>query len=156
MQDILRRIGWGETIEHYETVRLRKDGSPVEVSLSISPIKTPSGAIIGVSKIARDITESKRDRAGAAPADRGASPHLRDFAGSDPGDGSQGSSGSDEPELPKPYWAIAPEEMIGRSASDFIHPDDLEISPQGNARGAARTARADFRYALHPQGRARS
>ena len=60
MHDILRRIGRGETIEQYETVRLRKDGSLVEVSLSISPIKTPSGAIIGASKIARDITEAKR------------------------------------------------------------------------------------------------
>jgi PAS domain S-box-containing protein len=40
VHDILRRIGWGETIELYETERLRKDGSRVEVSLSISPIKT--------------------------------------------------------------------------------------------------------------------
>ena len=39
---------------------MRKDGSPVEVSLSVSPIKTPSGAIIGASKTARDITESRR------------------------------------------------------------------------------------------------
>ena len=64
--DVLRRIGWGETIEQNETVRIRKDGSPVEVSLSISPIKTPSGAIIGISKTARDITERNRTRAGAA------------------------------------------------------------------------------------------
>ncbi len=60
VQDSLRRIGWGESIEHNETTRLRKDGSPIEVSLSISPIKAPSGATIGISKVVRDITERNR------------------------------------------------------------------------------------------------
>ena len=60
VQDTLRRIGWGESIEHNETTRLRKDGSPIEVSLSISPIKAPSGATIGISKVVRDITERNR------------------------------------------------------------------------------------------------
>ena len=60
VQDSLRRIGWGESIEHNETTRLRKDGSPIEVSLSISPIKSPSGATIGISKVVRDITERNR------------------------------------------------------------------------------------------------
>ena len=62
VHDILRRIAWGETIEHYETLRVRKDGSLVEVSLSVSPIKNPAGTIIGASKTARDITETKRTR----------------------------------------------------------------------------------------------
>ena len=62
IQDALRRIGWGESIEHNETVRLRKDGSPIEVSLSISPIKSPSGATIGISKVARDITDANKTR----------------------------------------------------------------------------------------------
>ena len=60
VHDILRRVSWGETIEQYETERVRKNGSSVEVSLSISPIKTPAGAIIGASKTARDITENRR------------------------------------------------------------------------------------------------
>jgi PAS domain S-box-containing protein len=60
VQDSLRRIGWGESIEHNETTRLRKDGSPIEVSLSISPIKTPSGATIGISKVVRDVRERNR------------------------------------------------------------------------------------------------
>jgi PAS domain S-box-containing protein len=59
-RDILRRIGRGEKITHHETLRVAKDGRTIEVSLSISPIRTPSGAIIGASKIARDISESKR------------------------------------------------------------------------------------------------
>src|SRR5450756_311373 len=58
--DILSRISRGERIEHLETLRHRKDGNPVEVSLSISPIKSPSGEIVGASKTARDITERKR------------------------------------------------------------------------------------------------
>ena len=49
--------------DHYETVRMRKDGSPVDISLTISPIKNVEGKIIGASKIARDITERKRNEA---------------------------------------------------------------------------------------------
>jgi PAS domain S-box-containing protein len=62
MYDILRRIGGGEKIEHHETLRICKDGRTVEVSLGISPIRGPCGAIIGASKTARDITDSKRAR----------------------------------------------------------------------------------------------
>jgi PAS domain S-box-containing protein len=57
---ILARIRRGERIEHFETMRVRKDGSTVTVSLSISPVTDETGAIIGASKIARDITEQKR------------------------------------------------------------------------------------------------
>lgn len=58
--DILKRIRAGERVEHYETIRQRKDGSLVEVSLTVSPVKTPAGEIVGASKIARDISQSKR------------------------------------------------------------------------------------------------
>ena len=57
--EIIRRIRRGELIEHYETIRRRKDGKMVDVSLTISPIKDFTGKIIGVSKIARDITDQK-------------------------------------------------------------------------------------------------
>jgi len=57
---ILERIGRGEHVQHYETVRLRKDGHLVVVSLTVSPIADNSGTVIGASKIARDITERKR------------------------------------------------------------------------------------------------
>ncbi|HET6887127.1 MAG TPA: PAS domain S-box protein [Candidatus Udaeobacter sp.] len=59
-QEILRRIRNGESLEHYETVRCRKDGQLIDVSLTISPIKGPKGEIVGVSKIARDITTQKQ------------------------------------------------------------------------------------------------
>jgi PAS domain S-box-containing protein len=50
----------GERNEHFDTVRVRSDGQPVEVSLTISPIRDEAGRIVGASKIARDITERKR------------------------------------------------------------------------------------------------
>jgi PAS domain S-box-containing protein len=58
--EILEKLRRGERIEHFETVRLRKDGRSVDVSLTISPIKDSSGRIIGASKVARDIGERKR------------------------------------------------------------------------------------------------
>jgi PAS domain S-box-containing protein len=57
---ILSRIRKGLPVEHYETIRQRKDGSLVNISLTVSPIKTADGTIVGASKIARDITERVR------------------------------------------------------------------------------------------------
>src|SRR6202035_1233564 len=57
---ILTRIRSGERVDHFETVRRRKDGSMVSISLSVSPIADGLGHIVGASKIARDITEQKR------------------------------------------------------------------------------------------------
>lgn len=57
---ILSRIRRGERIDHYETIRRRKDGSLVEISLTVSPIKGMDGRIVGASKIARDITQQRR------------------------------------------------------------------------------------------------
>jgi PAS domain S-box-containing protein len=58
--EILKRLGRGERIEHFETIRVRKDGTLVDVSLTISPIKDTNGRIIGASKVARDISERKQ------------------------------------------------------------------------------------------------
>jgi PAS domain S-box-containing protein len=57
--EILDRIKKGENIEHFETVRLTKDGRSLDISLTISPVKDANGQIIGASKIARDITHRK-------------------------------------------------------------------------------------------------
>jgi PAS domain S-box-containing protein len=57
---ILQRLRRGERIDHYETVRVRKDGTLLDVSLTVSPVKDLNGTIIGASKIARDITQRKR------------------------------------------------------------------------------------------------
>jgi PAS domain S-box-containing protein len=59
---ILTRIRRGERIEHFETIRQRKHGSLIAVSLTISPVKNSDGKIVGASKIARDITEQRRSQ----------------------------------------------------------------------------------------------
>jgi PAS domain S-box-containing protein len=58
--DLLARVRSGSGVDHFETVRQRKDGTTLDVSLSTSPVRDRSGAIIGASKIARDITTQKR------------------------------------------------------------------------------------------------
>src|SRR5262249_1151706 len=58
---ILDRIRRGERIDHYETVRQRKDGRLIDISLTVSPVRNAQGKIIGASKIARDITERKQN-----------------------------------------------------------------------------------------------
>ena len=68
--DVLSRVRAGLSVEHFETVRRRKDGSLVNVSLTVSPVRTAGGEIIGASKIARDITEQLRLREEAESASR--------------------------------------------------------------------------------------
>jgi len=58
--EILERIRCGERVEHFETVRIAKDGRLLDVSLTISPVRDHAGRIIGASKIARDVTQRKR------------------------------------------------------------------------------------------------
>jgi PAS domain S-box-containing protein len=60
MDEILARIRRGERVEHYETKRLRKDRKPIAISLTVSPISDAAGKLIGISSIARDITERRQ------------------------------------------------------------------------------------------------
>src|SRR5260370_13151562 len=57
---IMARIQQGERIDHYQTIRVRKDGTSLNVSVTISPIKDSTGTVIGASAIARDITEHRQ------------------------------------------------------------------------------------------------
>ena len=57
---VLARIGRGESIRHFETVRRRKDGLLVPISLTVSPVRNEAGKVVGVSKIARDLSERRR------------------------------------------------------------------------------------------------
>src|SRR5579862_546670 len=59
-EEILRRLARGESVNHFETVRKRKDGATVDVSLTISPVRDAAGRVIGASKVARDITERRQ------------------------------------------------------------------------------------------------
>jgi PAS domain S-box-containing protein len=68
--EILRRLRQGERVDHFETVRVRKDGSLIDISLTVSPIKDAAGRVVGASKIARDITDRKKTEAALREADR--------------------------------------------------------------------------------------
>ncbi|MDB5661656.1 MAG: domain S-box protein [Cypionkella sp.] len=59
-EDILRRVKAGERIDHFDNVRLAKDGTRVDISLTVSPLRTSNGQIVGASKVARNIGERKR------------------------------------------------------------------------------------------------
>jgi PAS domain S-box-containing protein len=59
-EEILERVKRGERIQHYETIRRRKDGSYIDVSLAVSPLKDSAGKVVGISKVARDITDQRR------------------------------------------------------------------------------------------------
>ena len=65
---ILKRLRRGDRIEHYETVRVTKNGKLIDISLTVSPIIGPNGQIVGASKIARDITEQRQARKALAAA----------------------------------------------------------------------------------------
>lgn len=58
-EDIIARLRRGERVDHFETTRVRKDGSTLDVSLTISPVRDSTGRVVGASKVARDITERK-------------------------------------------------------------------------------------------------
>jgi len=68
--EVLTRIRAGLSVEHFETVRRRKDGTLVDISLTVSPVRALNGTVIGASKIARDVTEQKRLREQAEDASR--------------------------------------------------------------------------------------
>ncbi len=67
---ILARVQSGHAVDHYETVRRRKDGRPLDISLTVSPVRDDTGAIIGISKVARDISDRKRAQQEQAEASR--------------------------------------------------------------------------------------
>jgi PAS domain S-box-containing protein len=135
MYDFLERIGRGERIERYETRRLHKDGHEVDVSLTISPIYSATGDIIGASKVAHDITESKQTQ---NALQQQTEERQRIFDTSQDlilvtdrfGNFLQVSPSS------MSILGYRPEEMTGHSAVEFIHPLDLE-----NTREEMRTAR---------------
>ncbi|MEX2154255.1 MAG: ATP-binding protein [Gemmatimonadaceae bacterium] len=72
-------VGRGESVDHFETVRARKDGSRLDVSVTVSPIRDPQGNIVGLSKIVRDVTEQKRLVAQAREVQEGAARLKSEF-----------------------------------------------------------------------------
>jgi PAS domain S-box-containing protein len=136
LRNILARVGRGERIAHYETQRKTRDGKFIAVSLSISPLHSSSGEIIGASKIARDITETKRTQAALTQE---IEERQRIFETSQDLILVTDTKGTFVQVSPSAMaiLGIRPEEMVGHSATEFIHPDDLE-STRREMRSARR------------------
>ena len=62
---VLKRVRAGETVAHFETMRRRKDGTLIPISLTVSPIRDDGGAVVGASKVARDLSDRKQGEAAA-------------------------------------------------------------------------------------------
>jgi PAS domain S-box-containing protein len=133
---LLDRISRGETVAHFETVRAHKDGRTVDVSISLSPLHSAAGEIIGASKIARDLTETKRAQSALS---RETEERQRIFETSQDLILVTDSAGKFVQVSPsvEAILGYRPEEMVGHSAVDFIHPDDLE-STRTEMRAARR------------------
>jgi PAS domain S-box-containing protein len=127
---ILERLKRGERVDHFETLRRTKDGTLLDISLTISPVKDKQGNVVGASKIARDITERKR----VAEALRASQASFRQLADS----------------MPQMIWTARPDgyvdyynerwyEFTGLDRTTFgdtswapvLHPDDLQRSHAG-------------------------
>ena len=151
--DILNTIRLGESIEHHKIVLLHKSGSPVDVSVSISPIRTPSGEIIGASKIARDITEAKRMR---EALHREIEERQRIFETSQDMilvTDSQGTLVQVSPSV-KSILGYSPEEMIGFNTVKFIYSDDLnKTRDELRAIRRKQHARNFYTRFIHKDGR---
>ena len=125
VRSIIERTSRGEPVEPFETSRVHKDGRTLDVSLSISPIRSASGKIIGISKTARDVTESKRTEDALSQE---IEERRRIFNSSNDLILVTDTAGNFIQVSPSVTVILGyqPSDMIGHSAVEFIHPDDLE------------------------------
>jgi PAS domain S-box-containing protein len=153
MYDILERIGRGESIAHLETKRLDREGHEVDVLLTVSPLLSATGQIVGASKIARDITESKRTEGALS---REIEERQRIFETSQDLILVTDGFGTFVQVSPSSMAILGyrPEEMVGHTAVDFIHPDDLEATrhEMRSARRGGQRRSFEARYP-HKDGR---
>jgi PAS domain S-box-containing protein len=151
-REILEQVGRGDRIRHYETIRLHKNGTPIQISLSISPIKSSSGQIIGASKIARDVTESRKTEHALRQQTE---ERRRIFETSQDLILITDRKGIIVQVSPSVEIILGykPAEMIGRSTADFLHPDELQNAREElrASRRGRRTRSSDFRY-IHKDG----
>jgi len=124
-QGILRRIRRGERIEHYETRRVTRDGQILDVSITISPVRNATGAIVGASKILRDVTETKRAQA----ALREREGQFRFIADTAPVIVWMSDANKDCTYLNQTWLKTTGqpfEAALGRGWSDRLHPEDID------------------------------
>jgi PAS domain S-box-containing protein len=152
VRTILDRIGRGEPIKQYETLRAHRDGRKVDVSLAISPIISATGEIIGVSKTARDIGESKRTQQALTQE---IEERRRIFETSQDLILVTDTNGNFVQVSPSSMTILGyePAEMIGHSAVEFIHPEDLDSTREEmrSARRGRHMRNFETRY-VHKDG----
>ncbi|HET8674681.1 MAG TPA: PAS domain S-box protein, partial [Blastocatellia bacterium] len=122
---ILEKVKRGETVDHYETVRRRKDGTTFDISLTVSPIRNEAGEIIGASKIGRDITERQRAQEALRKSEeryRSLTSILTSVVWATNSEGAF--------EAPQPEWEAFTgqtwEEHQGWGRANALHPEDRE------------------------------
>ncbi|MCA1641976.1 MAG: PAS domain S-box protein [Acidobacteria bacterium] len=146
---IIEQIRRGEPVDHYETVRMRKDGMLANVSITVSPLKDADGRITGASNIARDITERRRaedEKLRLAAQVEGERRRLRDLVANVPGVVWEAWGLPDESSQRIDFVSDHVETMLGYTVEEWlatpnfwltiVHPEDRER--------AAREARAKF------------
>jgi len=124
---ILSRLRRGERVDHFQTVRKRKDGSLLEISLTISPVRDIHGNIVGASKIARDITQQKR----AEEALLASEARFRQLANAMPQMVWTATEAGDldyVSDQATQYFDAPPESVLGAGWLRWVHPDDQELA----------------------------
>ncbi len=124
LEQILDNISRGETIHHYQTHRITKSGEKIDISLSSSPIKDSYGNIIGVSSIARDITQEKQAERALEKSEAQLTMVTTNMADIICQVNLEGVYIYVSPSV-KSVMGYEPDEMIGKSMFDFIHPEDV-------------------------------
>ncbi len=149
---ILARIAAGERVSSFETVRVRRDGTPVEVLLSISPLPGPDGRVAAASTIARDITERKRTEAALRASEAG---YRRLIETADEGIWLLDTAGATTwaNERLAAMLGRTAGEMHGRPFADFVHPTSRAEAAEHLARRRDGTPeRHDFRFVREDGG----
>jgi len=151
-REALDRIASGEAIEHHETLRLHKDGRVVHITLGVFPIRSLSGKVVGASGIARDISESKRTQ---QALNQEIEERRRIFETSQDLILVTDTKGTFVQVSPSSMIILGyrPDEMIGHSAVEFIHPADLDSTREEMraARRGHQMRNFDTRY-VHKDG----
>jgi PAS domain S-box-containing protein len=154
VREMLDRAAQGEAIEYYETLRLHKNGRDVHVSVGVAPIRSATGEIVGASKIARDISESRRTQ---KALNQEIEERRRIFETSQDLILVTDTRGNFVQVSPSSRTILGYDaaEMIGHSATEFIHPDDLDSTREEmrSARRGHQMRNFETRY-VHKDGQA--